>query len=99
MTCFEILVRGKNFQLDKGSAERFGFLTRQLVLEQSQDAAIEKAMDIIRGELRGKVFNKSPDDQPAMYVDDITVRDIGTIRASKEDRQEMNWFPEGEDDG
>ena len=94
---YQILVRGENFQLDPDSDERYGFYSRRLAMAEDTDTAIEKVMDIIRREFHDKVHNRSVEDMPRMYVDEVKVVEVASYKSIKKSLGETEWFLEGEE--
>jgi len=74
MTKFEICIQGKNFLIKRyDEVKKNGFYAVRLVEAEDTSSAVQKAMDIFRTELKGRVLNNKSD-PPVMKV--VDVRDV-----------------------
>lgn len=89
MRKYRIQIEGKNFLL-KEEYECSGFFTTRYVEQESEEKAIESAMNLIRDELKFNVSKKS-NKNPEMFVQEIV--ELESFGDANVPGSGFSWYP------
>ena len=89
MNKYRLMIEGKNFVL-KGKAEKLGFYTTRYVEGANEEEATNRALDLIRTEIKGNV-EKDTDANPEMFVKEIV--ELESFEDANVPGSGFSWFP------
>jgi hypothetical protein len=88
---YKVFVEGRNFRINvDGLVENQGFYTTRFIEADDAATAENKALNLIRDELRGIVMN-APSDPPVLYIEET--HEMKSFEGHLPPGRGFTWFP------